>query len=192
MMRDGRTLPALLSKKGWANLRKELSGAVPAEVLPKLKPGVAFAVLEQKHAEPAAPKMDRELLALAKEKGKTVDYLETPGRQADLLDRAVTPACLDAFARRTKEFLARNERFAASYRAGAPDAEAAKAPECGGITKVLSLERTEAWVPRVEESLKDGGTFVAVGCLHLVGPGGLVARLKAKGWTVERVKSAAK
>lgn len=193
LMDDGRTLPGLLSKKGWATLEKELSAKVPKEMLAKLKPGVAYALLEQKFDKfDSAPKLDRQLLALAKEKGKTVDYLETPQQQADFLDRAVTPKCLDAFASRTKRFLAKNARFAASYRRGEPDEGDSKDADCEEISKVLNLDRTAAWTPRVEDLIRHGGTFLAVGCLHLVGPEGLVERLKAKGWIVERVKSARK
>ena len=55
------------------------------------------------------------------------------------------------------------------------------------------MARNDAWVPRIQKRLTDAGTddtLVVVGALHLLGPDGVVEKLRAKGYKVERVCSA--
>ena len=54
----------------------------------------------------------------------------------------------------------------------------------------MNVERNAAWLPRIEARLRAPGTddtLVVVGSLHLLGPDGLVEKLRAKGFRVERV-----
>ncbi len=49
----------------------------------------------------------------------------------------------------------------------------------------ILLGRHDAMVRRIEALMADGRNYLfAVGALHLVGPGGLVEMLKARGYTV--------
>jgi uncharacterized protein YbaP (TraB family) len=57
----------------------------------------------------------------------------------------------------------------------------------------INVARNDAWVPKIEKRLTTSGkddTLVVVGALHLLGPDGVVEKLRAKGYTVERVCSA--
>lgn len=132
--------------------------------------------------------MDRELLALAEKAGKPTEFLESPAQQSDFLERAVTVECLsDVLEKRLyRDGEANLER---SYRAGAPQMPH-RTDRCPEIEKVLTVERSKAWLPRLKSYAASGGVFVAVGCLHLVGPDGLVELLRARGYVVERVKAA--
>jgi len=54
----------------------------------------------------------------------------------------------------------------------------------------INVERNQAWLPRLSGMLDDSAsddTLVVVGALHLLGDDGVVAMLKAKGYTVERL-----
>ncbi|HYQ22101.1 TraB/GumN family protein [Stenotrophomonas sp.] len=53
----------------------------------------------------------------------------------------------------------------------------------------MNTARNDAWVPKLLPYLQDGqgGTLVVVGGLHLLGSDGVVEKLKAKGYKVERV-----
>jgi uncharacterized protein YbaP (TraB family) len=53
----------------------------------------------------------------------------------------------------------------------------------------LLVERNRNWIPKLEALLarRGGKALVVVGAAHLVGPDGLVALLKAKGYTVEQM-----
>lgn len=59
----------------------------------------------------------------------------------------------------------------------------------------INVERNDAWLPEIEQRLKAGGrddTLVVVGALHLLGEDGVVEKLRAKGYEVERICSACK
>ena len=52
----------------------------------------------------------------------------------------------------------------------------------------LLVERNRNWLPKLEALFsRPGRAFVVVGAAHLVGPDGLIALLKAKGYQVEQV-----
>jgi uncharacterized protein YbaP (TraB family) len=51
----------------------------------------------------------------------------------------------------------------------------------------LIVDRNTRMVERMEESLRQGGAFVAVGSLHLYGDRGVLAQLERRGWKVTRV-----
>lgn len=57
-----------------------------------------------------------------------------------------------------------------------------------GIQKTLLDNRNNNWVPKIEQFIKTAPTFIAVGAAHLGGPNGMVARLKALGYTLTPVK----
>ena len=64
---------------------------------------------------------------------------------------------------------------------------AAKSPQS---YKLLDVDRNNAWLPQIEKRLTGStsdDTLVVVGALHLLGSDGLVEKLKAKGYKVERV-----
>ena len=52
----------------------------------------------------------------------------------------------------------------------------------------LLVERNKTWLPKIEALFaRSGHAFVVVGAAHLVGPDGVVALLKAKGYKVEQL-----
>lgn len=57
----------------------------------------------------------------------------------------------------------------------------------------INIERNDAWVPKIEQRLAAPGhddTLIVVGALHLLGSDGVVEKLRAKGYKVERICSA--
>lgn len=57
----------------------------------------------------------------------------------------------------------------------------------------INVERNDAWVPKIEAMLNEAGAgnaLVVVGALHLLGEDGVVEKLQAKGYEVERICSA--
>ena len=54
----------------------------------------------------------------------------------------------------------------------------------------INVDRNISWMPTLQALLDDShgdDTLVVVGTLHLLGEDGVVARLKAKGYKVERL-----
>ncbi len=60
--------------------------------------------------------------------------------------------------------------------------------ESPDVYDVLIVRRNNAWMEDIVRELQGAGTdFVAVGAGHVIGPEGLVAQLRARGYTVERI-----
>jgi uncharacterized protein YbaP (TraB family) len=55
------------------------------------------------------------------------------------------------------------------------------------FSRRLLTERNARMARRMQERLKEGGAFVAVGALHLQGESGVLAELERRGWRVTRV-----
>jgi uncharacterized protein YbaP (TraB family) len=59
--------------------------------------------------------------------------------------------------------------------------------------RVINVERNDAWVPKLQQML-DGpskdDTLVVVGAMHLLGKDGVVEKLRAKGYKIERICTA--
>lgn len=59
--------------------------------------------------------------------------------------------------------------------------------------RIVNVERNDAWVPQLQQMLdgsKQGDVLVVVGAMHLLGEDGVVEKLRAKGYQVERICSA--
>jgi len=61
-------------------------------------------------------------------------------------------------------------------------------PKDGAYTDALNSERNQKWLLSLPDIMKEQSSFIAVGCLHLAGPEGLLFKLKLMGYTVEAVK----
>ena len=53
-----------------------------------------------------------------------------------------------------------------------------------GTNALLLDERTQRWIPKIEEFTKNQSCFIAVGAAHLGGENGVIALLKKQGYTV--------
>jgi len=61
------------------------------------------------------------------------------------------------------------------------------------LYQAINVSRNDAWMPALEARLRDereDDTLVVVGAMHLLGEDGVVEKLRAKGYAVERVCSA--
>lgn len=52
----------------------------------------------------------------------------------------------------------------------------------------MNKDRNQKWLQKLPEIMKEKSSFIAVGCLHLVGKDGLIEGLRELGYTVEAVK----
>lgn len=90
------------------------------------------------------------------------------------------------------------EKLHAAWRRGDQDAlwngmAADMRREYPQLYRRVNVARNDAWMPKLQRML-DGetkdDTLVVVGALHLLGDDGVVEKLRAKGYKVERVCSA--
>jgi uncharacterized protein YbaP (TraB family) len=199
-------LPAPLDKRLLAGIAAACMA--PAALAP-LRPEMQAVTLEvmQGRAYGLFPEfgIDTGLARIARDLGKPVRSLETPESQAALLvsdDPAETARAVGAVldeleAGRAPAML---KRLAGDWARGDVDDIAAYASWCGCLDTPeqredfdkLIRDRNPLMVDRIVQWHGQGQSlFVAVGTLHLVGPLGLPTLLKARGFQVERVPTAA-
>ena len=84
----------------------------------------------------------------------------------------------------------------AAWQAGDPDAVLAVAkkyddqvPVAGEVEEKFIWSRHDAMARKIQDYLDHGKSrhFVAVGALHLAGPRGLIAKLRARGYVVKQL-----
>lgn len=141
--------------------------------------------------------LDRHFMAQAKKAGKQTGGLEDMQSQINLLDgmslqeqRQMMAEALDQADKGDEQSLMLHEawrrgddrvlwnKMAVEMRQQYPQ-----------LYQRINTARNDAWVPKLLPYLQDGqgGTLVVVGGLHLLGRDGVVEKLKAKGYKVERV-----
>lgn len=142
--------------------------------------------------------LDRHLMAQAAKAGKPTSGLETAASQIDVLATmplALQRQFLDEFLDDASDPSGSLDTLHASWRRG--DARAIETEMVDGLAtkyadlyRRINVDRNTAWLPQVRAMLdgkRGDDTLVVVGALHLLGKDGLVARLKASGYRVERL-----
>ena len=202
---DGSTLSQVLPAGTFAKLEKLLAAsgssvskvdaAEPWAVSLGLVMGVSQAMgFRQEHG------LDRHFMALAAEAGKPVAGLEGIDAQLAALDgvpRVEQVAELDEFLTDPGKSMAEFRALHETWRAGDADKLDRKfrqemADESPASYRLVNVDRNNAWVPLLEARLAapEGDTLAVVGALHLLGDDGVVEKLRAKGYAVERICSA--
>ena len=145
--------------------------------------------------------LDAHLAAQAGKAGKPTAGLETGAQQIAFLDGMGKQEQLQFLAEALSQSKdAKNEtaKLHDAWREGNAellwnDMAVKMKQEYPGLYQRINVARNDAWVPKIEKRLADPGTddtLVVVGALHLLGPDGVVEKLRTKGYTVERVCSA--
>ena len=161
----------------------------------------AMPACETKREALNLPEVDQYLAETAKAAGVKVVGLETADEQLDAFSQ-ISPSTAAALLAVAARDPALNDDVYATmlklYVESRPaeilpiadvvgdmtDAERAAQNE---FTRVLLVGRNAVMAERAEPLLKQGGAFIAVGALHLVGEDGLVERLRKAGYTVTKL-----
>jgi uncharacterized protein YbaP (TraB family) len=61
------------------------------------------------------------------------------------------------------------------------------AAEIDHMDDLLVFQRNQSWIPELEKVFASGDVFVAVGADHLIGDKGVIALLRARGYTITRI-----
>lgn len=139
--------------------------------------------------------LDKHFYDQAKASGKAVQGLETADYQISVFDGMTMEQQDRLLAQTLKELeteLASVGKLAEAWKAGdAPTVERIVQSELKAepmMYQRLLVDRNKAWLPKIEALFsRPGRALVVVGAAHLVGPDGVVAMLKAKGYTVEQM-----
>jgi uncharacterized protein YbaP (TraB family) len=199
MLPSATPLDKVLSPATYALLLKHAEATgMPIEPLKLLKPWMVAQMIEvtqwQKAGFDPELGLDKHFYEQAQSTGKRVQGLETLEFQVSLFDGMTMAEQDHLLAETLKEIdteQANMSKLMDAWKAGdAPTVEsvvlsALKAePQ---LYRRLLVDRNKAWMPKLEALFaRKGPAFVVVGAAHLVGPDGLIAMLKAKGYTVEQ------
>lgn len=133
-------------------------------------------------------------VTLAKQHKKDIRGLETVEEQMQVFDNIPDSLEVANIVKMVKEYEEQKKQFAemvALYKEQNIDrlfAFVSKSPDLMNAEEDLLTKRNSNWIPVMEKSMKDGGSFFAVGAAHLGGTIGLIHLLQQAGYTVRPVK----
>ena len=200
MMPAGQSLDKVLSPATLALVRKAMGDLGPAgDALMQFKPWMLSVALEgfelAKVGFDPELGLDKHFYDLAKAAGKPVQGLETAEYQISRFD-TMTMEQQDRMLAETLKALdtevASVNKLGDAWKAGdAPTVERVVLADLKSdpvMYQRLLVERNRNWMPKIEALFpRKGHALVVVGAAHLVGPDGVIAMLKAKGYTLEQL-----
>ena len=175
------------------------------QVLQMLEPwfvGLSISIVEMtKQGLDPALGLDAHLGAQAARAGKPTSGLETGAEQIAFLDGMSKEEELQFLAEALSESAnarQETEKMHQAWRAGDAaalwnDMAVDMKKQYPRLYQRINVARNDAWLPKLQKRLAAPGTddtLVVVGALHLLGGDGVVEKLRAKGYKVERVCSA--
>jgi uncharacterized protein YbaP (TraB family) len=196
----GQSLDKVVSPSTYALVTKRVNDmGVPIEPLRRFKPWLlAMTLVEmewQKAGFDASLGLDRHFYDRARAEGKAVQGLETIDYQVSLFDGMTTDEQDRMLAESLKDLdQERANVFTLTDAWKAGDAAAVERIVLADLKddpvmyQRLLVGRNRNWLPRIDALLtRNARTFVVVGAAHLVGPDGLLAMFRAKGYKVEQL-----
>jgi uncharacterized protein YbaP (TraB family) len=181
------------------------ASAITPEMLQRFRPWLAGLMISvvgmQEHGLDPALGLDEHFASAAAAAGKPVAGLETGAQQIDFLSAMDRDEQLQFLAEALADSETGNrdlDTLHAAWRRG--DAAtlwtvmaAAMKRDYPKLYRHIDVDRNDAWVPQIEHRLASpdrSTTLVVVGALHLLGSDGVVEKLRAAGYRVERICSA--
>jgi uncharacterized protein YbaP (TraB family) len=205
---EGNGLKDLLTPAELGTLRKTLGAdGMPADAVHMLRPwfaGLALAlpVCEKKRAQAGLLPLDKRLENDAIAQGKRVVGLETQGLQIDALIGMPEPAQIkllkgsvatlhlrdDALEVLHRAYLRRDLGITLPFTKRIIERAGQDASAVDAIDIELAVKRNYGMRDASLPLLEQGGAFIAVGALHLLGKEGLVELFRAAGYTVTPIE----
>ena len=133
---------------------------------------------------------EQELSAEAKKAKKPIIGLETLEQQMSFMASVTLEDQISQVKEAGASLLREYNRMLDAYLSqdlAALEAVARESGDLEGMEQELLIKRNEAWIPLILDQMKQSPTFFAVGALHLVGPKGVIEKLRAAGVKVEAV-----
>jgi len=194
MLPAGQSIDKVVSPATLALINQHTGGALPLEALKQFKPWFLAMTLEamewQSAGFDASLGLDKHFFDRAQTDGKGIQGLETTDFQISLFD-GLTMDQQDRFLAETLKGVDKEKasvaRLTGAWKAG--DAATVERMVMADVKNDpviydrLLVARNRAWLPKIEALFsRPRHAFVVVGAAHLVGPDGIVALLKAKGY----------
>lgn len=197
LLPSGQTLDAVVSKETWDIVAKHAAAlGLPLEPLKRFKPwSLALMLLGtawQKAGFDAALGLDQHLYDRARAANKPVRGLETVAFQISRFDEMSMPdqdRLLQQSIREIDHETTAVTTLANAWKVG--DTATLErivledVKNDPAMYRRLIVERNQSWLPVIEElSTRPRPALVVVGAAHLIGPDGILAGLRAKGFTL--------
>ena len=200
MLPAGQSLDTVVSPAVYTEVSRRITElGMPIEPVKRFKPwslALMLTALEwQKAGFDGELGLDKHFYDRARQEGKAVQGLETADYQISRFDTLSMPQQERMLAETLKGLdteMANITKLVNAWKSG--DAATVERlvlqdlKEDPQMYERLLVERNRNWMPKLEPLLRrTGRAFVVVGAAHLVGPDGLIAMLRAKGYQVEQM-----
>ena len=199
MLPSTTSLEKSLTPATYTLLSKRIAAAgMPIEALQRLKPWMIALTLEalewQKAGLDPDLGLDKHFFDRAQVDGKAVQGLETAEYQISRFDEMTMAQQDQMLADSLKDLdteTANVTKLADAWKVGdAPTVERIVLADLKSdpvMYQRLLVDRNRNWLPKIEALFgRRSRAFIVVGAAHLVGPDGIVAMLRAKGYAVEQ------
>lgn len=197
------SLQTLLDARSWQTLEARLGDQVPTPVLVHLRPwlpAVLLGIMELTRAfdelrpGKSAHMMDVELMEQARRQNKRLEHLESVDEQIAVFESVgLEEQVAELKHALTEESTGQSRELVRAFASGEERElshalfDAAQLAQAPGFYKAVLFDRNARWLPRLDQALAQGDTFVAVGAAHLLGEAGLLATLARRGFRITRV-----
>jgi uncharacterized protein YbaP (TraB family) len=204
MLPRGESARPLLGEPLYSAIVARLAPKMPEPVVSTMKPwliGLVIAMeelgeaLQKRGSDAQTHRMDEEMLEAARAAGKPLAFFETAGEQLGFLEAVPVAEQREELSHMlTAEARSQTEAMVSAYAAGDERSLTAACftPEhmqrAPAFFEEMLYARNARWLPVVLREHAAGGSFVGVGVAHLLGERGLVAELRAQGFTVRRIQ----
>lgn len=196
-MKDGKKLKDLYTAEQYQRISKFFTDSLktPIGIFQRMKPEFLIALLYPKMMPcSSASSMEESVMEFAKDAGKEIKGLETLAFQASIFDSI-------PYEEQATELLNTIDSMDRSKKYFSLMLDAYNGQQLGEIEKIVNTpefgvennqdillgNRNKNWVMQLKDIMKRKPVLAAVGAGHLVGKNGLLALLKAEGYTVRGI-----
>lgn len=200
MYNDGTTINKVLKTDTYQALAVHLSSRqIPMQAFASYKPSflaISLSFIELQAMGYTSEGVDMFYTNMAKDQGKEQGWLETPDEQLAFLanlagddPNAIIEYTLKDIKKMPEMFAKLHATWLAGDMQGMADVGITPfKADYPTIYQDLLVTRNNNWFPKIVKMLSDQPTeFILVGALHLSGPDSVLAKLKAKGYTIEKL-----
>ena len=198
-MKDGKKLKDLYTEEEYKRVSSFFTDSLktPIGLFQGIKPEFLMALLYPKMMPcNSVSSVEEEIMEIAKEAEKEIKGLETMAFQASLFDSI-------PYEKQADELLGAIDSLERSKAYFGLMLSAYKKQHLGEIEKIMNNpefgmeenqdilldKRNRNWVVQLKQVMKKEPVFVAVGAGHLIGKAGLIALLRAEGYTVRGLEN---
>lgn len=191
----GKSLDQMLGEEHWEKLGKFIA-PYPAMAFKNFKPWALQSIFAQKFLPPT-PAVEMTLTQKAIANGITIEALETVDEQLDAMDKVPEEDMIKSITQVLDDIPAAKkeaQKLLEAYKNADLEVleemmfkskEAKDSPE---MIEHVIVNRNKNWIPKIEEYIKTGNVFIAVGAGHFVSKEGLISLLEQKGYKITRIK----